>query len=158
MSIAACTEAGPIAGAVFVPTTDELFSAALGYGASLNGRPIRCRDRGLAGHALVGTGFSYPAGHAEQGLLVAALLPRRADIRRYGAAAVDLCSVAAGRLDVYVEEGLDPWDLAAGEIIAREAGATVTDLDRRSGPPRLGPGLLAQHEPFVDLLAELRAA
>jgi myo-inositol-1(or 4)-monophosphatase len=81
------------------------------------------------------------------------------DIRRYGAAAVDLCSVAAGRLDVYVEEGLNPWDLAAGEVIAREAGATVTDLT--GGPVHPGSVLVcspALHEPFVELLAELRAA
>jgi myo-inositol-1(or 4)-monophosphatase len=160
VSIAACTEAGPIAGAVFVPTTDELFSAALGHGASLNGQPIRCRESTDVATALVGTGFAYqPATRAEQGLLVAALLPRVRDIRRYGAAAVDLCSVAAGRLDVYVEEGLNPWDLAAGEVIAREAGATVTDLT--GGPVHPGSVLAcspALHEPFIELLAELRGA
>jgi fructose-1,6-bisphosphatase/inositol monophosphatase family enzyme len=159
VSIAACTEAGPVAGAVFVPATDELFSAALGHGAHLNGRSIRCRAHTDVATALVGTGFAYqPATRAEQGLLVAALLPRVRDIRRYGSAAVDLCSVAAGRLDVYVEEALNPWDLAAGEIIAREAGATVTDLD--GGPVRpesvlaCSPGL---HGAFVELLAEVRA-
>jgi fructose-1,6-bisphosphatase/inositol monophosphatase family enzyme len=159
VSIAACTEAGPIAGAVFVPTTDELFSAALDHGAFLNGQPIRCRESTDVATALVGTGFAYqPATRAEQGLFVAALLPRVRDIRRYGAAAVDLCSVAAGRLDVYVEEGLNPWDLAAGEVIAREAGATVTDLD--GGPVHPGSVLVcspALHEPFLELLAELRA-
>jgi myo-inositol-1(or 4)-monophosphatase len=110
------------------------------------------------GTALVGTGFSYqPATRAEQGRLVAALLPRVRDIRRFGAASVDLCSVAAGRLDVYVEEGLAPWDLAAGEVIAREAGATVTDL--AGGPVQPGsvlacsPGL---HQPFLELLGELQ--
>jgi myo-inositol-1(or 4)-monophosphatase len=159
VSLGACGEAGPIAGAVFVPTTDELFSAAVGHGARLNGRTIRCRESTDLATALVGTGFAYqPAVRAEQGRFVAALLPRVRDIRRYGAAAVDLCSVAAGRLDVYVEEGLNPWDLAAGEVIAREAGATVTDL--AGGPVRPGsvlacsPGL---HESFVELLAELKA-
>ncbi len=158
VSIAACGDSGPVAGAVFVPTTDELFSAAQGHGASLNGSPIRCRESVDLGTALVGTGFSYqPATRAAQGRLVAALLPRVRDIRRFGAASVDLCSVAAGRLDVYVEEGLAPWDLAAGEVIAREAGAAVTDL--AGGPVQPGsvlacsPGL---HQPFLELLGELQ--
>jgi myo-inositol-1(or 4)-monophosphatase len=85
-----------------------------------------------------------------------ALLPRVRDVRRFGSAAADLCFVAGARLDVYYEAGLAPWDLAAGEIIAREAGATVTDLE--GGPVHAGSVLAcspALHEPFLDLLGAL---
>ena len=77
-------------------------------------------------------------------------------MRRFGSAAVDLCLVACGRLDVYYEAGLAPWDLAAGELIAREAGAAVSDLD--GGPARAGSVLAcppALHEPFLELLGAL---
>ncbi|HYD10483.1 MAG TPA: inositol monophosphatase family protein, partial [Acidimicrobiales bacterium] len=79
---------------------------------------------------LVGTGFAYdPGRRARQGNVVRAVLPNVRDIRRFGAAALDLCWVACGRLDAYFERGLAPWDLAAGALIAGEAGASVGDLD-----------------------------
>ena len=81
------------------------------------------------GQALVGTGFGYDRDAAEvQGEVIAALLPYVRDIRRGGSAAVDLCSVAAGRLDAFYERGLNYWDFAAGGLIAREAGAAVGGL------------------------------
>src|SRR6202012_5282691 len=84
------------------------------------------------GQALLGTGFGYdPARRRVQGEVVAALLPHVRDIRRGGSAAVDLCSVAAGRLDAFYERGLNYWDFAAGALIAREAGATVGGLSGR---------------------------
>lgn len=87
--------------------------------------------------ALVGTGFAYrKPKRAWQGRFIASLLPQIRDIRRMGAASVDLCSVASGRLDAYVEEGLGPWDLAAGAIIATEAGAVISDWS--DGPVRPG--------------------
>jgi fructose-1,6-bisphosphatase/inositol monophosphatase family enzyme len=96
--------------------------------------------------ALVGTGFGYLAARRKvQGEVVAALLPRVRDIRRGGSASVDLCSLAAGRLDGYYERGLNYWDYAAGALIAVEAGAVVGDS--RGGPPSTsmtvaaGPGL-----------------
>ena len=118
------------------------------------GARSHCSTKTDLATALVGTGFSYqPGRRGEQGMVVAALLPRVRDIRRFGAASVDLCSVAAGRLDAYFEEGLAPWDLAAGEIIAREAGAVLSDLD--GGPVRPGSVVAcppALHRPFLDLL------
>jgi len=157
ISIAAADEDGPIAGAVAVPSLGELFSAARGHGAHRDGEVIRCSDKADLATALVGTGFSYqPARRAEQGMVLSALLPRVRDIRRFGAASTDLCFVASGRLDVYYEAGLAPWDLAAGEIIAREAGAALSDL--QGGPIRAGSILAcapALHEPFLELLGAL---
>jgi myo-inositol-1(or 4)-monophosphatase len=80
--------------------------------------------------ALIGTGFSYdPMARADQGALVARVLPAVRDIRRMGSAALDLCAVAEGRLDGYFERGLNPWDVSAGSVIAREAGASVDIFD-----------------------------
>jgi myo-inositol-1(or 4)-monophosphatase len=152
-----------VAGAVFAPARQSLFTAALGGGAWLRTHgepgcaPLSC-TRGVAlADALVGTGFGYFAGRRTvQGQVVAALLPRVRDIRRAGAAAVDLCSLAAGRLDAFYERGLHPWDLAAGGLIAREAGARVAGLHGRpAGEPMTvaaGPGLFAE---LHDLLAGL---
>ena len=90
---------------------------------------MRCNSGVALGQALVGTGFGYDAGRRRvQGEVVAALLPQVRDIRRGGSAAVDLCSVAAGRLDAFFERGLNYWDYAAGGLIAREAGALVGGL------------------------------
>jgi myo-inositol-1(or 4)-monophosphatase len=107
---------------------------------------------GSLGEALVATGFGYESQRrAVQGAAVARLLPQVRDIRRIGSAALDLCAVAAGRVDAYVEQGLKPWDLAAGALIATEAGAAVTGLDGGAPderlvlacPPQLHPQLLA---------------
>ncbi len=127
-----------------------------GHGAHRStASPLRCSDKADLETALVGTGFSYqPGRRAEQGRLVAALLPRVRDVRRFGSASADLCFVAAGRLDVYYEAGLAPWDLAAGEIIAREAGADG-DATSTEGPVQPGSVLAcspALHEPFLELL------
>ena len=95
---------------------------------------LRCRPGVPLEAALVGTGFGYLAARRKvQGEVVAALLPRVRDIRRGGSASVDLCSLAAGRLDGYYERGLNYWDYAAGALIAVEAGAVVGDS--RGGPP-----------------------
>ncbi len=83
--------------------------------------------------ALVGTGFGYrPERRAQQGRVLASLVPRVRDVRRAGAASLDLCAVAAGELDGYYERGLKPWDLAAGELVVREAGGVVTGLRGRA--------------------------
>ncbi len=157
VSVAVEDDAGPVASCVYDPSHDELFSAARGHGAHRDGEPLRCSDKADLATALVGTGFSYqPGRRAEQGMVLTALLPRVRDVRRFGSAAADLCFVAGARLDVYYEAGLAPWDLAAGEIIAREAGATVTDLE--GGPVQAGSVLAcapALHEPFLELLGAL---
>ncbi|MCE9622150.1 MAG: inositol monophosphatase [Actinomycetia bacterium] len=135
VSIAASSPDGTQVGVVYVPTTNELYTAVAGEGAFLNGRRIHCSETDQLALALVATGFSYQVErrqlHAHR---VAHMLPRVRDIRRFGAAAPDLCYVAAGRVDVYFEQWLGAWDLAAGELIAREAGCRTGSLD--GGPVR----------------------
>jgi myo-inositol-1(or 4)-monophosphatase len=109
--------------------------------------------------ALIATGFGYSAGRrARQAMVVAEVLPRARDIRRLGAAALDLCAVACGRVDGFYELGLSPWDLAAGQLIAREAGVIVAGLH---GAPAGAPLTIAAppglFEPLHDLLAGLGA-
>jgi myo-inositol-1(or 4)-monophosphatase len=137
VSIAAEVSGEVVAGVVAVPHRGETFTATVGGGAWLNSRggrvALRCNTGVPLDQALVATGFGYRAERrAAQGEIVAALLPRIRDIRRGGAAAVDLCSVAAGRVDAFYERGLNYWDYAAGGLIAAEAGAVVGGL---SGAP-----------------------
>ena len=133
VSIAAADHNGALAGAVYVPATAELFSAARGRGATLNGDAIHCSTNGNIATALVATGFSYHPQLRERHMRrLQEMIGRIRDIRRFGAAAPDLCYVAAGRVDAYFEEHLGPWDLAAGELIAREAGCITGDF---SGDP-----------------------
>jgi myo-inositol-1(or 4)-monophosphatase len=130
VSIAAEVDGEAAVGVVYDVVRDELFSAVRGGGARRDGRTIRPSGALELGHALVGTGFSYePDRRRRQAEVLVAVLPMVRDIRRQGAAALDLCSVACGRLDAYYERGLAAWDLAAGGLIATEAGATVTDFD-----------------------------
>ena len=156
-SVAVVDDDGPLAGAVYVPVTDELFSAARGGGASRNGSPIRCSTASQLAMALVGTGFNYsPAVREVQARRLTTLLPQVRDLRRYGSAALDLCMVACGRLDAYFEEHLNSWDLAAGVLIASEAGATTSNFG--SGPAgtdatvAAAPGL---HAALLTLIAEI---
>ena len=117
--------------AVYLPCADEMFSAARGAGATLDGVEIHTGSVSSLSMALVGTGFSYlPERRAVQAALVHELLPRLRDIRRDGSAAIDLVSVASGRLDAYFEAHLNSWDMAAGLLIASEAGATLSGFDR----------------------------
>ncbi|MEU6736034.1 inositol monophosphatase family protein [Streptomyces physcomitrii] len=124
VSIAARKDGETLVGVVHAPMRGETCRAVLGGGAYLDDRPIRVRPAPDFALALVGTGFGYLAERrAKQAEVVRALVPRVRDIRRGGSAAIDLCDVAAGRLDAYYERGLNPWDIAAGDLIAREAGA-----------------------------------
>lgn len=141
-----------LAGCVYAPRTDETFRASCGGGAF-------CDDVRLAGppdvpldNALIATGFGYVAARRQrQARVLAELLPRLRDIRRLGAASVDLCELARGRVDGYYERGLQPWDHAAGALIASEAGAVVTGPPGRrpaddlvvAGAPRLHRDLMA---------------
>jgi myo-inositol-1(or 4)-monophosphatase len=156
VSIAAVDHEGTLVGVVYVPALDELFAARRGGGATLDGNAIRCGERTDVGSALVGTGFSYfSARRSFQADRVARLIPHVRDIRRLGAASVDLCYVAMGRLDAYFEEHLGPWDLAAGELIAREAGCRTGDF--RGGPPRPDEVLVANptlFPPLADLILD----
>ena len=159
VSIAAEDATGVVVGVVADAVHGEVFTATRGGGARRNGVPIRCSPAVDLATALVGTGFGYdPERRRAQGAVVANLLPEVRDIRRMGAAAVDLCSVACGRLDAYFERGLSWWDLAAGGLIAAEAGAVVTSLDdgaMTAGSVVAAPPGLAT--PLRDLLRSLGA-
>jgi myo-inositol-1(or 4)-monophosphatase len=159
VSVAAEVDGRVVAGCVHSPSTGEVFHAMRGGGAYLgDSRLPGPRDVPL-GRAVIGTGFGYDAGRrAAQGRVVAALLPRIADIRRIGSASLDLCAVAAGRLDGYFEVGLHPWDWSAGVLIAEEAGCRASGLRGRE----VGAGVTAVAgaglaEEFFALLEELGA-
>jgi myo-inositol-1(or 4)-monophosphatase len=145
---------GAVVGVVYDPAKDELWQAVRGHGSTLNGRPLRCSTVTSLDQALIGTGFGYDSRRrSAQSKALPDLLPRVRDIRRLGAGSLDLCSVAAGRLDGYYEQSLSPWDLSAGTLIAREAGALVTGLRGRAPSYDLvvaaGPGV---HPLLHDLL------
>jgi myo-inositol-1(or 4)-monophosphatase len=146
VSIGITIDGTPAVGVVEAPTLRETFVACVGRGATRNGTPITtstCVDPAVA---LVGTGFGYaPARRAWQGKAVRQLLPIIRDLRRGGSAAIDLAFVACGRLDATFERGLNPWDMAAGIVLIREAGGTVTDLSGR-------------HEPNEDMLIAATSA
>jgi len=157
VSIAVGRDGGPVlGGAVYNPVTDELFAATRGAGATLNGRTIATSAQTDLAATLVATGFGYRAERRRaQASLLVELLPAVRDIRRFGSAALDLCAVAAGRVDAYYEAGLNVWDFAAGWLIATEAGAVCDDL--RGGPP--GSGFLLAAAPGIHgvLADRLRA-
>ena len=166
VSIAAEVDGVVRAGAVLNVATGELFTATSGGGAYLSSpaltRPLRLQGSSPVSLAqtLVATGFSYQAEQRRaQGAVVARLLPEVRDIRRIGSAALDLCNVAAGRVDAFYEAHLNPWDFAAGALIAAEAGAVVTGLP---GTPFGSPlGIAAAPsvaEPFVALLRRLHSS
>ncbi len=155
VSVAAEADGEMQVGVVVVPTYGEVFAATLGGGATRNGRPIHVSDRTTLAQALVGTGFGYDsARRARQGQILAVVLPAVRDVRRVGAASVDLCAVACGRLDGYYERGLAPWDLAAGGLVAREAGARVEGLN---GVPPSGDLVVAAGPGVFDALHALLA-
>lgn len=160
VSIAAEVAGSSVVGVVHVPTYGETFWAVRGGGAFRDGQPIQASPCVSIDATLLGTGFGYDARRrAVQAAWVAALLPQVRDIRRYGSASVDLCSVACGRLDAYAEQGLKPWDRAAGGLIATEAGALVTGLRGAPAGERMTlaapPALWSQlHELLVMLDAD----
>jgi myo-inositol-1(or 4)-monophosphatase len=143
VSIAAEVSGTLVAGVVAVPAMDEVFTAIPGEGAWLRAGDappvsLRCNTGVALAQALVATGFGYAAALRKvQGEVVAAVLPRVRDIRRGGSAAVDLCSVAAGRVDAFYERGLNYWDYAAGGLIATEAGARLGGLAGDPASPEL---------------------
>ncbi len=130
ISVAAEVDGEIVAGVVVDPLHRDVFCAALGSGATRNGEPIRCTATDDLALALVATGFSYETDRRRrQADVLTQVLPVVRDIRRIGAAAVDLCWVACGRFDAFYEKSLRNWDYAAGALIASEAGAMVGDLD-----------------------------
>ncbi len=160
VSIAARLTADPadqaLVAVVHAPVLGMTWIGSRGQGSSRDGNPMRGSSASTLEQALVGTGFGYDAGRrARQAEVVSRVLPQVRDIRRFGSAAVDLCLAAEGIIDAYFEQGLKPWDRAAGTLIAREAGLTVAGLD--GAPP--GEQLTiaatpALFTPLHDLLAE----
>jgi myo-inositol-1(or 4)-monophosphatase len=141
-------------GVVYDPMSEELFTASRGEGAQLDGRKIRVSGNKDLDRALIGTGFPYRQSDDELEPYLAMLgtvVKNTTGVRRLGAAALDLCYVACGRFDAFWETGLQPWDLAAGTLIIREAGGLITALDGGenhmetghvlAGTPRIYKGL-----------------
>jgi myo-inositol-1(or 4)-monophosphatase len=159
VSIGVEVDGEAVAGVVLDPAKDELWQAVRGEGATLNGAPLRCTAVQALDQALVGTGFGYDARRrAAQARVLPELLPAVRDIRRMGAGSLDLCAVAAGRLDAYYEQGLSPWDLSAGGLIAREAGARVEGLrGAAAGSPMVLAASPAVFGPLHDLLVRYDA-
>jgi len=127
ISIAAKDSTGTLVGVVHAPSIASTWHASRGGGAFLNGVKIECNNPVELNRALVSTGFAYDVKDRTHQLeIIDHLVPTIRDIRRMGAAATDLCCVATGMVDGYIETGLKEWDLAAGALIATEAGAVVT--------------------------------
>jgi myo-inositol-1(or 4)-monophosphatase len=154
VSVACEDESGPLAGVVLDPVHDECFSATRSGPAKLNGEQIVIDERASELRlAMVATGFDYDASVRErQGAVVSEVLPRVRDIRRPGAAAIDLCWCACGRYDAYYERGPKIWDVAAGVLIAERAGLVVRDLPASREHPA---GIVLGPEGLVDQLFEL---
>ena len=148
----------PAVGAVYDPTRQELFTAERGQGAWLNGAPLRVSDPSTLIDSLLCTGFPYSVQHDGEALvaLFGKFLTVSRAVRRLGSAAIDLCYVAAGRLDGFWEEALQPWDVAAGALIVQEAGGIVTDLSGGPYSSRAG-NLIASNGRIHDaMIATIR--
>lgn len=158
VSIAAVADGRALAGVVHNPASGETWTATLGGGAALGGRPVRESGCDRLDRALVATGFGYdPRRRAHQAHVLRHVITHVRDIRRPGTASLDLCAVATGRVDAYYERGLKPWDLAAGGLIAEEAGVVVAGLRGALPGEELviaaGPALFSD---LHDLLEPLR--
>jgi myo-inositol-1(or 4)-monophosphatase len=156
VSIAAEVGGRIVAGVVHAPALGVTYTAALGSGSFRDGVALAGSTETDLAHALVGTGFGYAAARrAAQAAVLTRVLPRVRDIRRMGAAALDLCAAAEGRIDAYYERGLQPWDLAAGGLVAVEAGLRLGGLHGRVAASDLvvaaPPALFGQ---LTALLAE----
>lgn len=144
-----------LAGCVVDVTTGAVWSASRGGGATRDGAPLVVGPAKELSQSLVGTGFGYEsARRAAQAEVLTTVLPLVRDIRRIGSAALDLCMVADGRLDLTYERGLKPWDMAAGALIVQEAGGVVSGLD---GRPASGDMTVAGPASSVAALARILA-
>jgi myo-inositol-1(or 4)-monophosphatase len=150
VSIACEDSEGTLAGVIYDPMRDELWTAERDGQALLDGRPIEASRRADLATTLVATGFGYDAEvRRAQSAVAARLLPEVRDLRRFGAAAIDLAWTACGRLDAYYEHGLNAWDLAAGGLICERAGLDVRPLEP-VGPSN--PGVLVAPSSLADAL------
>jgi myo-inositol-1(or 4)-monophosphatase len=129
VSIAAEDAAGALVGVVHAPVLGKTWTAIRGRGAYRDGRRLQCSEQADLAQAMCATGFGYEAARrATQAQVLTRVLPQVRDVRRFGSAAIDLCHVAEAVVDVYYERGLNPWDLAAGGLIAQEAGVQIGGL------------------------------
>ncbi|MGE5617587.1 MAG: inositol monophosphatase family protein [Candidatus Woesearchaeota archaeon] len=153
----ACEDAeGALAGVVLDPVRDECFAATRSGPPTLNGLVISGSRQSELATAMVATGFGYDADvRARQAEVVARVLPRARDIRRFGAAALDLAWCACGRWDAYYERGVKPWDVAAGALICRRAGLEVRRLEPAG---KDAAGLVVAPGGLIEELYELVAA
>ena len=157
VSVAALDEEGPVVGVVWSPFTEELFSAVRGQGAYLNGRRLAVSGIARTGDSLLVTGFPYNVKSIMGPVMerFRRCLEASQGIRRLGSAALDLCYVAAGRFEAFWEEGLHPWDVAAGHLLVAEAGGRVTDFDNRAFEPEMTSILASNgriHDEMMTLL------
>jgi len=161
ISLALVREGQIVAGLVYNPITDDMFIAEKGQGAYLNNRRLRVAARRSMGECLIGCGIPHLGKEKEHPRFAAefaAVMARASNLRRLGAAALDLCFVASGRYDGYWERSLKPWDIAAGILVVREAGGFVSDAD--GGAEMLAKGSVCAGNEAIQsqLLAVLRAA
>jgi myo-inositol-1(or 4)-monophosphatase len=143
------------AGVIYAPATDEMFWAEKGSGAFMNDRRLRVSARRELSQAVFATGIPFAVAPPRQRFAFArtlgTLMPQVAGIRRFGAAALDMAWVAAGRFDGYWEIGIKPWDVCAGILLVREAGGTVTDP---AGGDQIGADIVAGNAPLHPKLLE----
>ncbi|HET6632904.1 MAG TPA: inositol monophosphatase family protein [Rhodanobacteraceae bacterium] len=154
VSIALLDRGEPVAGVVYDPLREEMYTASKGDGALLNDRRLRVGKREDIGGTILATGFPFrQRAHLEAQLaMTGALLERAEDIRRSGSAALDLAYVASGRYDGMYEIGLKPWDMAAGCLLVREAGGRYCDFAGRDGLPASGNLLAANPRVCADMV------
>ena len=157
-SIAYAVDSIPLIGVIYCPMQDELFCACRGYGAWLNSRRIGVSNTRSLNQALVATGFPYDIQeHAEEVLAaLQSILLRAQDVRRAGAAALDLAYVACGRLDGFWEINLKPWDTAAGQLLVTEAGGKISDFVANEYSPFLPEVLATNGFIHTELIAQLQ--
>jgi myo-inositol-1(or 4)-monophosphatase len=158
-SLALELEGRAVLGAIYDPTRQELFTAERGGGAYLNGVPMRVSTAGDILDALLCTGFPYDVHDTLEEIvgLFGAFVGRARAVRRLGSAAIDLCYVAAGRLDGFWEQRLKPWDIAAGALMVEEAGGRVTDFAGGGFSSRAGTVVASNghvHPAMLDIIAE----
>jgi myo-inositol-1(or 4)-monophosphatase len=149
-----------VGGVVYEPTRDELYWAEKGAGAYLNDRRLRVSARRQLGEAVIGTGMPFRdrGNRAIYGAILDQVMTATSGVRRFGAAALDLAYVAAGRLDGFWEFGLSPWDIAAGQLLVREAGGYVSDLAGGQTMMTSGDVLAANDHLHLPLAAMIREA
>lgn len=153
VAIALCVGREPVLGVIVDPSRDEVFTAATGLGARLNGRPIACAGPRLPGQCLVATVFPKPGAPFMDDYLAefGRVLKTFGQVRRSGAMALELAYVAAGRVDAFWERGMGAWDAAAGAVLLREAGAVMQAMD---GLPLLESRMLVAGSPAGAALLE----